>query len=104
MKLGQHIDGLVQEKGNSIANTLELRLSCTKPSMCTLEQDTSLNTELVSSTALIFLDTNLWVSFTSEWRREVNLTPLLFAHELCALIQLGSKVKDIDMASSDNWK
>ena len=26
-----HIDGLVQERCNSIANTLELRFSCTKP-------------------------------------------------------------------------
>ena len=29
---GQEIDGLVQEIGNSIANALELRLSCTNPS------------------------------------------------------------------------
>ena len=28
-----HIDGLVQERRNSIANTQELRLSCTNPSM-----------------------------------------------------------------------
>ena len=27
------IDGLVQERRNSIANALELRLSCTKPSI-----------------------------------------------------------------------
>ena len=29
----RQIDGLVQERGNSIANALELRLSCTNPSM-----------------------------------------------------------------------
>ena len=28
-----HIDGLVQERRNSIANALELRLSCTHPSI-----------------------------------------------------------------------
>ena len=28
-----HIDGLVQERRNSIANALELRLSCTNPSI-----------------------------------------------------------------------
>ena len=28
-----YIDGLVQEKRNSIANALELRLSCTNPSI-----------------------------------------------------------------------
>ena len=28
-----HIDGLMQERRNSIANALELRLSCTKPSI-----------------------------------------------------------------------
>ena len=30
-----HVDGLVQEKCNSIANALELHLSCTTASMCT---------------------------------------------------------------------
>ena len=29
-----HIDGLVQERRNSIANALELRLSYTNPSIC----------------------------------------------------------------------
>ena len=29
-----HIDGLIQERRNSIANALELRLSCTNPSIC----------------------------------------------------------------------
>ena len=28
------MDGLVQKRRNSIANTLELRLSCTNPSIC----------------------------------------------------------------------
>ena len=28
-----HIDGLMQEKGNSIANALELRLSCINPTI-----------------------------------------------------------------------
>ena len=32
-RVGWHIDGLVQERRNSIANALELRLSCTNPSM-----------------------------------------------------------------------
>ena len=30
----QHIDGLMQERRNSIANALELCLSCTNPSTC----------------------------------------------------------------------
>ena len=30
----QHIDGLVQERCNSSALALELRLSCTNPSTC----------------------------------------------------------------------
>ena len=29
-----HIDGFVQERHNSIVNALELRLSCTNPSIC----------------------------------------------------------------------
>ena len=32
-----YIDGLVQERCNSIANALELRLSCTDPSTCTVK-------------------------------------------------------------------
>ena len=31
---GHHIDGLMQERRNSIANALELRLSYTNPSIC----------------------------------------------------------------------
>ena len=31
--LGEHIDGLVHERRNSIANALELRLYCTNPSI-----------------------------------------------------------------------
>ena len=31
-----HIDGLMQERCNSIANTLEVHLSCTNPSICRL--------------------------------------------------------------------
>ena len=34
LKTIQHIDGLMQERRNPIANTLELRLSCTNPSIC----------------------------------------------------------------------
>ena len=40
-----HFDGLVQERHNSIANTLELRLSCTNPSiLCSIfpSHDTSM--------------------------------------------------------------
>ena len=32
VQLLQHFDGLMQERRNSIANALELRLSCTNPS------------------------------------------------------------------------
>ena len=33
-----NIDGLVQERRNSIANALELRLSCINPSTCELHE------------------------------------------------------------------
>ena len=35
-----HFDGLVQERRNSIANALELRLSCTNPSICVVSLGT----------------------------------------------------------------
>ena len=34
MLMPYHIHGLVQERRNSIANALELRLSCTHPGCC----------------------------------------------------------------------
>ena len=37
------INGLVQERRNSIANALELRLSCTNPSRCTQHNQNNLN-------------------------------------------------------------
>ena len=36
--LGHYIDGLVQEGRNSSALAMELRLSCTKPSICSESQ------------------------------------------------------------------
>ena len=39
-----HIDGLVQERRNSIANALELRLSCPNPSIWNLAYDIYLST------------------------------------------------------------
>ena len=35
--VNKDIDGLVQDCSNSIASTLELLLSCTKPSICALQ-------------------------------------------------------------------
>ena len=35
--MGIHINGLVQERRNSIANALELGLSCINPSICSLD-------------------------------------------------------------------
>ena len=37
------IDGSVQERRNSIANALELRLSCTNPSKCVLWRSSETN-------------------------------------------------------------
>ena len=42
-------DGLVQERRNSTANALELRLSCTNPSICSLSVHTKLPTHGVCS-------------------------------------------------------
>ena len=33
------MDGLVQERRNSIANAMELRLSCTNPSKCSMGRE-----------------------------------------------------------------
>ena len=41
-----YIDGLVQERRNSIANALELRLCCTKPSICSTFATSALNVTL----------------------------------------------------------
>ena len=41
--IGAYIDGLVQERRNSIANALELRLSCTNPSIYRRHQDSNVN-------------------------------------------------------------
>ena len=48
----EYIDGLVQEKRNSIANALELRLSCTNPSLL----ETHANLKKNISDNIIFSD------------------------------------------------
>ena len=45
----QHIGGLMQEKRNSIANALELRLSCTKPSIWLSHCDVTLSIAVIVS-------------------------------------------------------
>ena len=39
----EYVDGLVQERRNSITNALELRLSCANPSMCPLSDEMNRN-------------------------------------------------------------
>ena len=54
LQFRHHVDGLVQGRRNSIANALELRLSCTNPSMVILRQlSGSVHTWLVSSNVII---------------------------------------------------
>ena len=40
-KYKRYIDGLVQQRRNSIANTLELRISCINSTICTEHVDVS---------------------------------------------------------------
>ena len=49
-KLAAHqIDGLVQERRNSIANAMELPLSCTNPSKCNIFTNISLQENIYVS-------------------------------------------------------
>ena len=48
-----HVDGLEQERRNSIANELELRLSCSNPSMCTIIR-TKFSWEYPQTTIMFF--------------------------------------------------
>ena len=47
-----HVDGLVQERHNSIANALELHLSCTNPSMLFLKTKWSFMVSLMVGTKI----------------------------------------------------
>ena len=47
-----YIDGLEQERNNPIANALELRLSCTNPSICTSMYKYNLSTPLMPTPPL----------------------------------------------------
>ena len=49
-----YIDGLVQDCSNSIANTLELLQSCTKPSTCCFKDQANLRTVTVEQFAVIW--------------------------------------------------
>ena len=46
---------------------------------------------------LVLDDTYLWISFSSKWRREINVTPLCLADVLCCLVKLGSQIKSIHL-------
>ena len=57
-----YIDGLVQERRNSIANALELRLtvSCTNPSMYIYIHHQISIQDVLLSTKILFLSYNFW--------------------------------------------
>ena len=67
-QLQWHIDGLVQEIRNSIANTLELHLSCTNPLMGQCKKDI---TPLLTHWSYIFL------ALTHRYMRNVRYCPAL---------------------------
>ena len=54
----QHVYGLMQERRNSIANALELRLSCTNPSMCS---------HYLQGNVLGLVPDNQWLEFRIGW-------------------------------------
>ena len=73
----QHIDGLVQERRNSVANTLELRLSCTNPSMLWhyIQHDNHSNRtwlnqdfKLTKHTTYFALTGELWSVYCEDFR------------------------------------
>ena len=56
----KYVVGLVQERRNSIANTLELRLSCTNPSMCIHFLPPELLVCIVDGTYIVHVLNMLW--------------------------------------------
>ena len=71
------IDRLVQERPNSIANTLELRLSCTKPSKClfVIESERFTTENVLKSVSLELMDdkstwdqVKAWCCKASHWQ------------------------------------
>ena len=67
-QLEGQIDGLVQERRNSIANALELRLSCTNPSQCITSwnheisyKETNRSHEWIRSFARINISHEEWI-------------------------------------------
>ena len=86
--IANNIDGLVQERRNSIANALELCLSCTNPSKWPWVAERDLNyccvVMMTSSNGNIFRVTApLWREFTSD--RWILLTKACDAELLCFL-------------------
>ena len=73
-----HIDGLMQERRNSIANAMELRLSCTNPSIYTASLDLNEWTEgaVTEHVSVMELDlrqsSRLLRSVSSQWRDAVT--------------------------------
>ena len=53
---GLHVDGLVQERRNSIANALQLRLFCTNPSMCQVWSISSLSHWRTTCSILLYFE------------------------------------------------
>ena len=59
-----HIDGLAQERHNSIANALQLRLSCSNPSILSLFESTGASTLKGNNTVMQYLKNSLNLVFS----------------------------------------
>ena len=77
VKFASHIDGLVQEKRNSSALAMELRLSCTNPSICIL----TCNWRVKSCATELFRETmKIYLHFLSFLNTELEQVVEIFPH------------------------
>ena len=88
----QHVDGLVQNCSNSIANALELLQSCTKPSMSwamhnattpispDMDPPEGIKPYLDKSQPTLSRSVALWVLFTGHTYGDVRINNIAFGH------------------------
>ena len=106
-----YIDGLVQERHNSIANALELRLSCTNPSTCSQKfvPEVSINNEPellqinhnvpVPGTAALSINFYFQDSWMAFWRYF-----LLRVHmEVHKFSNLGGSIWALSLSKISQW-
>ena len=94
----EHIDGLVQERRNSIANALELRLSCTNLSTWPIPGPCAPDTRSLREAMIHVTSHNVWVTGNTKYENFIAFcTDTLYIKTTCNKVTTDNTQQYIEL-------